>query len=81
MSARVTVTLKDGRQATASRDMSRCDREQPDPEPEVRAKFYELASTVLTREGSAAVEHAVGQAETWASVSDLMTLFRRNVRA
>ena len=79
--ARVTVTLKDGRQATASRDMSRRDQEQPDPEPEVRGKFHELAGTVLTREGVAAVEHAVGQAETWASVSDLMTLSRRHLRA
>jgi hypothetical protein len=48
-------------------------REQPDPEPEVRAKFHELAGTMLTREGAVAVEHAVDHAETWVSVSDLMT--------
>ncbi len=79
--ARVTVTLKDGRQATASRDMSRRDQEQPDPEPEVRAKFHELAGTVLTREGAGAVERAIGCAENWVSVSDLTTLLRRYVRA
>ena len=79
--ARVTVTLKDGRQATAARDMSRRDQEQSDPEAEVRVKFHELAGTVLTREGAIAVEQSVDHAETWVSVSDLMTLSRRHLRA
>ena len=61
--------------------MSRRDQEQPDPEPEVRAKFHELAGTVLTREGAGAVERAIGCAENWVSVSDLTTLLRRYVRA
>ena len=78
--ARVVMTIKDGRQASASRDMSRRDEEQPDPEPDVRAKFHELASTVLTGEGVNAVEHAIDLAENWASVSDLTTLLRRHLR-
>lgn len=78
--ARVTVTLRDGRQATASREMSRRDEEQPDADPEVRAKFRELAGTVLTAAGVDAIERAVDQAEDWTTVSDLSALMRLYVR-
>lgn len=79
--ARVTVTLKDGRQATASRTMSRRDEERPDPDPEVRVKYHELAGTVLTPEGTPAVERAIGRAEDWVSASDLVALLRRYSQA
>lgn len=78
--ARVTVTLNDGQQATADRDMSRRDAELPDPEQDVRAKFRHLAGTVLTEEGVAAVEHAIDHSDAWTSVMDLIEPLRRHVR-
>jgi 2-methylcitrate dehydratase PrpD len=75
--ARVSVTLKDGRSASAERDMSRRDFEQPDPEPDVRRKFRALAETVLTAGGIDAVEKAVDGAEAWSSVGDLVTMLRQ----
>jgi hypothetical protein len=35
----------------------------------------------LTDLGVASVEHAIDHAEDWASVSDLITLLRRHMRA
>jgi 2-methylcitrate dehydratase PrpD len=78
--ARVTLTLHDGRQASASREMSSRDEAQPDPEPDLRAKFHELAGTVLTEPGVRAVENAIDDAEDWASVADLTTLLHRHSR-
>jgi 2-methylcitrate dehydratase PrpD len=75
--ARVTVTLRDGRQESASRRMSRRDEERPDPEPEVRAKFHDLAGTVLTDAGVKAVEQAIDHAEDLGAVAELIALFRR----
>jgi len=77
--ARVTVTLKDGRQATAARDMSRRDQEHPDPAPDVHAKFRELAGTALTEAGVAAVEALVGQAD--GSHFTLTETLRRHLRS
>lgn len=79
--ARVTVTLHDGRQASATREMSWRDEAQPDPQPDLRAKFHELAGTVLTEPGVRAVEHAIDHAEDWSSVADLTALLRRHSRA
>ena len=79
--ARVTVTLQDGRQASATREMSWRDEAQPDFEPDLRAKFQELAGSVLTPAGVDAVEHAIDHAEDWASVTDLTALLRRHGRA
>jgi 2-methylcitrate dehydratase PrpD len=79
--ARVTVTLQDGRQASATREMSWRDEAQPDPEPDLRAKFHELAGTVLTDPGVRAVEQAIDHAGDWASVTDLTTLLRHHSRA
>jgi 2-methylcitrate dehydratase PrpD len=78
--ARVSVTLRDGRQASASREMSWRDEAQPDPEPGLRAKFRELAGLVLTEAGVGAVEHAIGRAEDWTSVAHLTDLLRRHGR-
>jgi 2-methylcitrate dehydratase PrpD len=78
--ARVTVTLTDGRQATHSRDSHRGDFNEPFSEAEIRAKFRELAGTVLTEDGAVAVEHAVDRVEDWAGIAGLTDLLRRSGR-
>lgn len=75
--ARVTVTLTDGRRATHSRDSHRGDFNEPFSESEIRAKFRELAGTVLTEAGAGEVERAVDRVEDWASVAELPALLRR----
>src|SRR5712671_3584443 len=75
--ARVTVILSDGRQATQSRDSHRGDFSEPFTESELRAKFRELAGTVLTSEGAAEVEATVDRCEKWTSLAELTDLFRR----
>jgi 2-methylcitrate dehydratase PrpD len=79
--ARATVTLNDGRQASHARDSHRGDFNEPFAEAELRAKFRELAGTVLTSEGAARVEAAVDHSEEWASLAELTDLFRRYGRA
>jgi 2-methylcitrate dehydratase PrpD len=79
--ARVTVTLNDGRSATHSRDSHRGDFQQPFAEAEIRAKFRELAQTVLTAEGAEEIERAVDRSEHWASVAELTRLLRRHGRS
>src|SRR3954463_10819133 len=69
--ARVTVTLSDGRQATHSRDSHRGDFNEKFSEAEIRAKFRELAGTVLTEEGAREVEQAVDRVEEWADIAKL----------
>src|SRR5438094_6172377 len=78
--ARVTVTLTDGRQATHARDSHRGDFSEPFTESELRAKFRELARTVLTSEGAARVEAAVDHSDEWTSFAELTDLFRRHGR-
>ena len=56
--ARVTVTLKDGRKATHSRESHRGDF-QPLRPAELRGKFRELAGRVLTAQGREEVQAAV----------------------
>jgi 2-methylcitrate dehydratase PrpD len=79
--ARVTVTLTDGRQATHARDSHRGDFSEPFTEAELRAKFRELAGTVLTSEGAIRVEAAVDRCEEWTSLAELTDLFRRYGRS
>jgi 2-methylcitrate dehydratase PrpD len=74
--ARVTVTLTDGRQATHACDSHRGDFRQPFAESEIRAKFQELARTVLTAAGAAEIERAVDRCEEWSSVAQLTALLR-----
>jgi 2-methylcitrate dehydratase PrpD len=74
--ARVTVTLRDGRTATQARENSKRDSAPYDPEPLVRAKFRELAATMLTAEGIGAVEAAVDRCEAWESAENLVGLLR-----
>ncbi len=76
-SARVTVTLMDGRWSTQARESHRGDFQQPFAESEIREKFRELAGVVLTQEGTRHVDHAVDRCEHWKSVNDLTGLLRR----
>ncbi len=66
--ARVTVTLKDGRQASHARDSHRGDFDDPFDPAELHAKFRGLAGHVLTPEG---VEAAKALCDDIESVSDL----------
>lgn len=78
--ARVTVRLKDGRQATDARESHRGDFNLPFEESELREKFHQLAGRVLSAEGSAQVEQAIDRCERWASVRELADLLRRHGR-
>jgi 2-methylcitrate dehydratase PrpD len=78
--ARVTVTLTDGRQSTRACDSHRGDFERPFAEAEIRAKFRELAVTVLSENGAAAVEEAVDRCEDWPSLAVPTGLFRQYER-
>ena len=75
--ARVTLTLKDGRQTTRLCESPRGDFQRPYQEAEVRDKFRELAGLVLTREGVNAVERTVDQCDRLNSVRDLIEQVRR----
>ena len=75
--ARVTVTLKNGRQCTRTCDNARGDFQRPYQEGEIHAKFRELASLVLSHEGVMAVADALHRCDTWASVRELASVCRR----
>ncbi|MDB5954093.1 MmgE/PrpD family protein [Ramlibacter sp.] len=79
--ARVTVSLKDGRQATRSCDSPRGDCLNPYDASEIRQKFRQLASTALTSRGLDEVERAIDRLEHWTSASELVDLLRRHSRA
>jgi 2-methylcitrate dehydratase PrpD len=70
--ARVTLILKDGRQAVHTCESPRGDFQRPYQESEVREKFRELAGLVLTREGVSAVEQTVDQCDRLGSVRELI---------
>ena len=69
--ARVTVTLKDGRQDSELCESARGDFQQPFAESEIREKFLQLTSLVLRPEGPQALETAINNCESWASMSHL----------
>jgi 2-methylcitrate dehydratase PrpD len=77
--ARVTLTLKDGRSATAARENSVRDTLKADPEPQVRAKFRDLAAAHLTPAGMDAIEAAVDRCEEWKTMGDLIEPLRMHV--
>ena len=62
--ARVTVTLKDARQATHACSSHRGDFMQPFERPELLAKFRELSAHVLTHEGVQRLEKILEGFET-----------------
>jgi len=78
--ARVTVTLKDGRQSTRICESARGDFQRPYQEAEIRAKFGELAGLVLNREGVTAVEGAIDRCDRWSSMRELTHLLRQHGR-
>ena len=75
--ARVTVTLKDGRQSTHTCESPRGDFQRPYPESEIREKFSELAGLVLTPEGVTEIERTVNRCDQWASIGALTDELRR----
>ncbi len=78
--ARVTITLKDGRQSAHTCESPRGDFQRPYQESEIREKFRELAGLVLTPEGVTDIEHAVHQCDQWTSVRALTDHLRRDGR-
>jgi len=79
--ARVTITLTDGRHATQARESHRGDFNEPFSESELRAKFRELAGTVLTSEGAAQAEAAIDRSEASPNLAALTDLCRRYARS
>jgi 2-methylcitrate dehydratase PrpD len=75
--ARVTITLKDGRQSTHTCESARGDFQRPYQEAEIREKFRELAGLVLVPEGVTGVEQAVNRCDQWTSVRELTEQLRR----
>ena len=75
--ARVTLTLKDGRQTTHRYENDKHAGE-PYRESDVREKFRGLAGLVLTPEGVKAVETAVDDCSNWANVDPLLDALRRH---
>jgi 2-methylcitrate dehydratase PrpD len=78
--ARVTVTLKDGRQSTHSCESPRGDCLNPYDPSEIRQKFRELAGLALTPKGVEEVESAIDGLERWTCASVLTDLLRRHTR-
>ncbi|OGA54053.1 MAG: hypothetical protein A3G24_00090 [Betaproteobacteria bacterium RIFCSPLOWO2_12_FULL_62_13] len=79
--ARVTVTLKDGRQGTHACESHRGDFQQPFTESEIREKFRELAGVVLTPEGVTRIEELADRCERWPKVRELTERLRRYARS
>ncbi len=78
--ARVTLTLKDGRQITRACDSPRGDCLNPYDESEIRGKFRQLAGLALTPQGVGEVERAVDSFEHLTSATELTDLLRRHGR-
>ena len=78
--ARVTLTLKDGRQSTHACDSPRGDFLKPYNESELRQKFRELAGLVLTPAGAADLEACVARCDEWTNVNELVQRLRAATR-
>jgi 2-methylcitrate dehydratase PrpD len=78
--AKATLTLTDGRTATHAVESHRGDFQEPFTEAELRAKFRQLAGTVLSDAGIAAVERAVDKCEEWSDAAELATLLKKSGR-
>ncbi|MGE3537414.1 MAG: MmgE/PrpD family protein [Candidatus Tectimicrobiota bacterium] len=79
--ARVTLTLKDGRQSTRTCESPRGDFQRPYQEAEIRAKFRELAGLVLTSPGVARLEQGLDRCEQWPGAHTLIEELRRASQA
>src|SRR5438132_263365 len=78
--ARVTITLKDGRQSTHTCESARGDFQRPYQESEIREKFRELAALVLTPEGVTSIEQTVNHCDQWTSMRELTDPLHRYSR-
>jgi 2-methylcitrate dehydratase PrpD len=78
--AKVSVTLKDGRQESHACESHRGDFNQPFEESELREKFRELAGEVLTREGIERAEASIDRCEEWTSARELPLLLGPHAR-
>jgi len=76
--ARVTVTFSDGRQVTRLRESARGDYQDPYGAAEVRAKFRELASLVLSPAGVARMEALVDRLDDLPRLGDLVEALRED---
>lgn len=79
--ARVTLTLKDGRQSTHACESARGDFQRPYQESEIREKFRELARLVLAPQGVTEIEDAVNRCDQWTNVNALTDQLRRYGRS
>jgi 2-methylcitrate dehydratase PrpD len=70
----VRVTLKDGRVLTEIEEYNRGSAENPMSQSELRAKFDDNASGMLTAEECDRLAHEIGQTENLSSVSALVGL-------
>jgi 2-methylcitrate dehydratase PrpD len=75
--AQVTLALKDGRSHTHAVSSHRGDFRTPYTDNELREKFRDLASEVLTREGILQMENAIDRCEHLHSVGDLAAIVGR----
>jgi hypothetical protein len=72
----VTVTFSDGRQVTRLRESARGDYQDPYGEGEVRSKFRELASLVLSPAGVARIEEIVDRLDSLPRLVELVEPLR-----
>ncbi len=79
--ARVTVTLKDGRQSTKTCDSAQGDFQRPYAASDLREKFRQLAALGLTEAGVTAVETTIDQFEQRPSLREFVDLMRRHGRS
>jgi 2-methylcitrate dehydratase PrpD len=75
--ARVTLTLTDGRQSTQSVDSHRGDFNNPFTGQELSVKFHQLAGTVLTQEGTHAIEAGFRRLDPIRAIVGLMRAHTR----
>lgn len=76
--ARVTVTLRDGRQLTRLRESARGDFQDPYGEHEIRTKFRELAGVVLSPGGGARVESLVDRLDDLPRLAEVVVALRED---
>ena len=72
----MVVTLKDGRQLTASRDYAHGTAKDPMSVDEVREKYRRLAAAKLPAEEIARLETLIDSLETATELSELTKLLR-----
>jgi 2-methylcitrate dehydratase PrpD len=76
--ARVTVTLTNGRQVTRLRESARGDYQDPYREDEVRSKFRELTSLVLSDAGVVRLEALVDRLDELPRLGELVEALRED---